>query len=30
MSLLGYKINIVIFVFLGISLFLAGIFEKEK
>ncbi|SCM86067.1 Uncharacterized protein BWAI21_01488 [Bacillus mycoides] len=30
MSLLSYKINILIFIFLGISLFLAGIFEKEK
>lgn len=30
MSLLGYTINILILIFLGISLCLAGIFEKEK
>lgn len=30
MSFLNYKINILIVIFLGFSLFLAGIFEKEK
>lgn len=30
MSFLSYTINIIIVIFLGISLFLAGICEKEK
>ncbi|ARO17104.1 hypothetical protein CN324_25515 [Bacillus anthracis] len=30
MSFLGYKINVIIVIFLGISFILAGIFEKEK
>ena len=29
-SFLGYKINVIIVIFLGISFILAGIFEKEK
>ncbi|PEJ76214.1 hypothetical protein COF37_24820 [Bacillus wiedmannii] len=30
MSFLGYTINVIIVIFLGISFILAGIFEKEK
>ena len=30
MSFLGYVINTIIVIFLGISFILAGIFEKEK
>ncbi|CKI21846.1 Uncharacterised protein [Streptococcus pneumoniae] len=30
MSFLGYTINLIIVIFLGISFILAGIFEKEK